>query len=269
MILSRTISGAPAPNCMQSCTLDCRAHKSTCSLLTLMLNLTNISPPYFPCATPLTPSLRPGVSCFRCTSPNRAYNDMVGRHGLDDSNGTGSVCWVKADLRVPSEAIAGAEKVCVLAVGELMLTAPRGFETRCAIVVLVQRHIPMFPDSTPPSCRLNYLVPLSAPRLVSDASPMLWFLLFSTPVRPWNGLVAAWTSWSTTPGFVSWKALWTSPRTASTRSSQLILAPRFWSRRYLRCSGQGKKQEWPSVRWAGRGVGSMYHATTRVDYQEA
>lgn len=36
---------------------------------------------------------------------------MVERHGLDDSEGTGCVCWVKADLRVPSEAIAGAEKV--------------------------------------------------------------------------------------------------------------------------------------------------------------
>ena len=36
---------------------------------------------------------------------------MVERQGLDDSEGTGNVCWAKADLRVPSEAIAGAEKV--------------------------------------------------------------------------------------------------------------------------------------------------------------
>lgn len=42
---------------------------------------------------------------------------MVERHGLDDSDDTGSVCWVKADLRVPSEAIAGAEKVGFHSVG--------------------------------------------------------------------------------------------------------------------------------------------------------
>lgn len=48
---------------------------------------------------------------------------MVKRHDLDDREGTGNVCWVQADLRVPSEAIAGAEKVgagvcvCVCHVG--------------------------------------------------------------------------------------------------------------------------------------------------------
>jgi len=36
---------------------------------------------------------------------------MVERHRLDDSEGTGHVCWIKADLKVPSEAVAGAEKV--------------------------------------------------------------------------------------------------------------------------------------------------------------
>lgn len=35
---------------------------------------------------------------------------MVERHGLDSSDETGNVSWVKADLRVPSEAVAGARK---------------------------------------------------------------------------------------------------------------------------------------------------------------
>lgn len=39
---------------------------------------------------------------------------MVERHDLDDGEGAGSVCWIKADLRIPSEAVAGAEKVCAL-----------------------------------------------------------------------------------------------------------------------------------------------------------
>lgn len=36
---------------------------------------------------------------------------MVQRHGFDDNDDTGNVCWVQADLRVSAEAIAGAEKV--------------------------------------------------------------------------------------------------------------------------------------------------------------
>lgn len=54
----------------------------------------------------LTPSCGP--------SQDRAYRDMVERHGFDDTEGTGNVCWVQADLRVPSEAIAGAQKVGVI-----------------------------------------------------------------------------------------------------------------------------------------------------------
>eukprot|EP00903_Cladosiphon_okamuranus_P019378 g17818.t1 len=48
-----------------------------------------------------------------------AYTDMVERHDLDGSEGTGSVCWVKADLRVPSEAIAGAKKAVEWAGGSM------------------------------------------------------------------------------------------------------------------------------------------------------
>ncbi|CAB1098658.1 unnamed protein product [Ectocarpus sp. CCAP 1310/34] len=48
-----------------------------------------------------------------------AYRDMVERHGFDDTEGTGNVHWVRADLRVPSEAIAGAQKAVDWAGGSL------------------------------------------------------------------------------------------------------------------------------------------------------
>lgn len=56
------------------------------------------------------PLLPPPCGLFH----DRAYRDMVERHGLDDTEGTGNVYWVRADLRVPSEAIAGAQKVGVI-----------------------------------------------------------------------------------------------------------------------------------------------------------
>lgn len=52
------------------------------------------------------------LAASTCTPAyDRAFRDMVDRHGLDASDGTGNVHWVQADLRVPSHAVAGARKV--------------------------------------------------------------------------------------------------------------------------------------------------------------
>lgn len=49
----------------------------------------------------------------------RAFRDMVRRHDLDASEERGNVSWVRADLRVPSETVAGTKKAVEWAGGAI------------------------------------------------------------------------------------------------------------------------------------------------------
>lgn len=102
--------------------------------------------------------VKAGAKVCVVAGDEEAFRDMVERHGLDVTEGTGNVHWVRADLRVPSEAVKGARKAVEWAGGTIDLLV-----NNAGIVVLED-----FMDVTAESFDDAIAVNTRAPLLVSQ-----------------------------------------------------------------------------------------------------